>query len=124
MTRVDGRRRVRLENGTELFGEQVLVAIGRAPRVSELALETVGIEPSERGIEVDERCRAAEGVWAVGDVTGVMPFTHVGKYQGRVAVADIAGRPAQADYRSIPRVVFCEPEVAACVLSATTLRDD
>jgi dihydrolipoamide dehydrogenase len=62
---------------------------------------------------MDERCRAAEGVWAVGDMTVVMPFTHVGKYEARVACEDIAGRPARADYRAIPRVVFSDPEVAA-----------
>ena len=67
---------------------------------------------------IDERCRAAEDVWAVGDVTGVMLFTHVGMYQARIACEDIAGRPAHADYRAIPRVVFCDPEVAAVGLSA------
>jgi pyruvate/2-oxoglutarate dehydrogenase complex dihydrolipoamide dehydrogenase (E3) component len=88
----DGRRKVRLQSGAECSGEHLLVATGRVPRAVELGLETVGVGAPEDGIEVDERCRAAESVWAVGDVTGVMPFTHVGKYQGRVAVADISGR--------------------------------
>ena len=65
-----------------------------------------------RGIEVDERMRAAENVWAIGDVTGVALFTHVGKYQARVAAADMAGRPVEADYRAIPAGIFTDPEVA------------
>jgi dihydrolipoamide dehydrogenase len=123
VARADGMRRVRLDDGTEVAGEQLLVATGRAPRLSDLGLESVGIEPSERGIEVDERCRAADGVWAVGDVTGVMPFTHVAKYQGRLAAADFAGESVKADYRAIPRVVFSDPEVAAVGLTEREARE-
>jgi pyruvate/2-oxoglutarate dehydrogenase complex dihydrolipoamide dehydrogenase (E3) component len=61
---------------------------------------------------VDERLRAAESVWAIGDVTGVAQFTHVGKYQARVAAADMARRHAKADYRAIPAGIFTDPEVA------------
>jgi dihydrolipoamide dehydrogenase len=89
------------------------VAVGRRPRTQGLGLETVGIEPTRRGIEVDERCRAGEGVWAIGDVTGVAAFTHVAKYQGRIAAMDIVGHSAKADYRAVPRVTFTDPEVAA-----------
>ena len=97
----------------EISADELVVAVGRKPRLGELSLERAGIEPGEKGIEVDERCRAGEGIWAIGDVTGVMPFTHVGKYQGRVACADILGRPARAEYGAVPRVVFSDPEVAA-----------
>jgi pyruvate/2-oxoglutarate dehydrogenase complex dihydrolipoamide dehydrogenase (E3) component len=62
---------------------------------------------------VDERLRAADGVWALGDVTGVALFTHVGKYQARVAAADMSGVDAKADYRAIPRSIFTDPQVAA-----------
>lgn len=95
--------------------DQVVVATSRRPRVDELGLESVGIErdPEHGGISIDERCRAADGVWAIGDVTGVMPFSHVAMYQGRVVVADISGEPARADYAAVPRTVFCDPEVAA-----------
>jgi pyruvate/2-oxoglutarate dehydrogenase complex dihydrolipoamide dehydrogenase (E3) component len=108
-----GGKSVRLEDGAELRGAELIVATGRAPRIAELGLESVGIEPGPSGIEVDERCRASEGIWAVGDVTGAMPFTHVAKYQARIACADIAGEPVRADYAAVPRVVFCDPEVAA-----------
>jgi dihydrolipoamide dehydrogenase len=99
--------------GQEVSADELIVAIGRKPRLSELSLERADIEPGEKGIVVDERCRAGEGIWAIGDVTGVMPFTHVGKYQGRIACADILGRPVRADYGAVPRVVFSDPEVAA-----------
>jgi pyruvate/2-oxoglutarate dehydrogenase complex dihydrolipoamide dehydrogenase (E3) component len=102
------------EDGSELRGEKLLVATGRKPRVDGIGLDRIGIEPGEGGnVEVDERLRAREGVWAIGDVTGVMPFTHVGKYQARVAAAVILGRDARADYRAVPRVVFTDPQVAA-----------
>jgi pyruvate/2-oxoglutarate dehydrogenase complex dihydrolipoamide dehydrogenase (E3) component len=65
------------------------------------------------GIEVDDRMSAGEGVWAAGDVTGIALFTHVGKYQGRVAAANVAGREARADYRALPSAVFTDPQVAA-----------
>jgi dihydrolipoamide dehydrogenase len=113
VTTSNGRRAVKLDNGKQVSAVELLVAIGREPRVEGIGLETVGIEPNPRGTEIDERCRAAEGVWAIGDVTGVMPFTHVGMYQARIACADIAGQPAHADYTAIPRVVFSDPESAA-----------
>ena len=111
--RRDGRFVVRLDDDSVLEGERLLVATGRRPRLDGLGLDSVGIVPGQTGIEVDERLRAGDGVWAIGDATGIMPFTHVGKYQGRIAAADILGRPARADYRAVPRVVFCDPQVAA-----------
>lgn len=116
-------RVVTLDSGDEVRGEVLIVAVGRRPRVDGLGLETVGIEPGRRGIAVDERCRAGAGVWAVGDVTGVMLFTHTGKYQARVAIADMLGRPAKADYRAIPRVIFTNPEVAAVGLTEEAARE-
>jgi len=113
----NGGRTVRLDDGNEVHGEQLLVATGRAPRVAGLGLETLGIEPRPQGIKVDERGRAGERVWAIGDVTGAMPFTHVAKYQARVVAADILGQPARIDLRSVPRVVFCDPEVGAVGLT-------
>jgi pyruvate/2-oxoglutarate dehydrogenase complex dihydrolipoamide dehydrogenase (E3) component len=101
--------RVRLESGRQLDPARLVVAVGRAPRVDGLGLETVGVRADEHGIAVDERCRAAEGVWAVGDVTGVMPFTHVAKYQARIVCDAVAGRDVRADYRGVPRVVFLGP---------------
>jgi pyruvate/2-oxoglutarate dehydrogenase complex dihydrolipoamide dehydrogenase (E3) component len=112
--RREGHERVvELDDGSEAAGEVIIVAVGRRPRTRDLGLETIGIEPTRQGIPVDERCRAAEGVWAIGDVTGIAAFTHVAKYQGRIAASDILGHPAKADYRAVPRVTFTDPEVAA-----------
>jgi pyruvate/2-oxoglutarate dehydrogenase complex dihydrolipoamide dehydrogenase (E3) component len=97
----------------ELRGDRLLVATGRRPRVEGLGLETVGIEPGKGGIEVDSRMRAGKGIWAIGDVTGVWPLTYVGKYQGRIAAANIAGRDREAHYEAVPRVVFTDPQAAA-----------
>jgi dihydrolipoamide dehydrogenase len=122
--RLDGGERVvSLDDGTEARGEVLLLATGRRPRTQGIGLETVGIEPGKRGIAIDERCRAAEGVWAIGDVTGVAAFTHVAKYQGRIAAADILGQEAKADYRAVPRVIFTDPEVAAVGLTEAQARE-
>ena len=119
----DGERVVTLSDGQQVRGQRLLVATGRTPRVQGIGLENVGIEATRQGIAIDERCRAADGVWAIGDVTGVMPFTHVGMYQGRIAAADIAGRSATADYSAIPRVVFSDPEIAAVGLTEEQARE-
>jgi len=117
--RADGDRQVlELEGGEQLSADRIVVATGRRPRTEELGLESLGIELGERGdIPADERCRAAERVWAIGDVTGVSMFTHTGTYQARIACADIRGEDASADYRAIPRVVFSDPEIAAVGLT-------
>jgi pyruvate/2-oxoglutarate dehydrogenase complex dihydrolipoamide dehydrogenase (E3) component len=100
-------------DGSELRGDRLLVATGRTPRMEGLGLENVDVEAGKRGIEVDGRMKAADGVWAVGDVTGIWPLTYVGKYQGRVAAANILGRERQANYDAVPRVVFTDPQAAS-----------
>jgi len=106
--------RLHLSDGSTLEAERLLIATGRRPNVERLGLEELGVKTSARGIEVDERLRAAgaDDVWAIGDVTGVAQFTHVGKYQARVAAADMANRRAKADYTAIPAGIFTDPEVA------------
>ena len=103
---------LRLSDGSTVEAVRLFVATGRRPNTEDLGLEQLGVTIGPRGIAVDERLRAAENVWAIGDVNGVALFTHVGKYQARVAAADVAGRPARADYRAIPAGVFTDPEVA------------
>ena len=103
--------RLGLSDGSTVEAERLLVATGRRPNTADLGLEQLGVGVGPRGIAVDERLRAADNVWAIGDVSGVALFTHVGKYQARVAAADMAGRPARADYRAIPAGIFTDPEV-------------
>jgi pyruvate/2-oxoglutarate dehydrogenase complex dihydrolipoamide dehydrogenase (E3) component len=110
---VDGAEpgiRVSLSDGSTVECERLLVATGRRARLPE-GLEHTGVTVGQRGIEVDDHCRAAENVWAVGDVTGVAQFTHVGKYQARIVAANLTGRRTRADYRAIPAGIFTDPEV-------------
>jgi dihydrolipoamide dehydrogenase len=104
--------RLTLSDGSTVEAARLLVATGRRPNTEDLGLEQLGCTIGPGGIEVDERLRAAENVWALGDVNGVALFTHVGKYQARVAAADMLGRAAKADYRAIPAGIFTDPEVA------------
>ena len=109
---VDSGVRVHLSSGDPVEAERLLVATGRRPNVDGLGLEQLDIELTKSGITVDERMRAGEGVWAIGDPSGVALLTHVGKYQARVAAANIAGGDYVADYRAIPASVFTDPQVA------------
>jgi pyruvate/2-oxoglutarate dehydrogenase complex dihydrolipoamide dehydrogenase (E3) component len=102
-----------LPGGKELRGDRLLVAAGRRPRVDGVGLENVGVEPEKRGAPVDDRMNVTEGVWAIGDVTGIWPLTYVGKYQGRIAAANILGRERRANYSAVPRVVFTDPQAAS-----------
>ena len=97
----------------DLRGERLLVATGRRARVDDIGLDTIGVEPTRQGIPVDGRMRVTDGVWAIGDATGIWPLTYMGKYQGRVAAANILGRERIANYDAVPRVVFTDPEAAS-----------
>jgi pyruvate/2-oxoglutarate dehydrogenase complex dihydrolipoamide dehydrogenase (E3) component len=104
---------VEFPDGKRLSGDRLLVATGRRPRVKGIGLEAVGVEANPRGIAVDGHMNAADGVWAIGDVTGIWPLTYVGKYQGRIAAANILGEPRAANYDAVPRVVFTDPQAAS-----------
>jgi dihydrolipoamide dehydrogenase len=102
-----------LDDGRVLRGDRLLVATGRRPRVQGLGLETVGVRADARGIPVDARLRAGDRLWAIGDVTGIWPLTHVGKYQADVVAANILGEPREAGFEAVPRVVFTDPQAAS-----------
>jgi pyruvate/2-oxoglutarate dehydrogenase complex dihydrolipoamide dehydrogenase (E3) component len=102
-----------LADGRALRGDRLLVATGRRPRVHDVGLETVGITPDPHGLPVDEHLRAGERLWGVGDITGLWPFTHTGKYQGEIVAANILGHPRTANYEALPRVVYTDPQAAA-----------
>jgi pyruvate/2-oxoglutarate dehydrogenase complex dihydrolipoamide dehydrogenase (E3) component len=117
---------LKLDDGRQLRGDRLLVATGRRPRVADIGLETVGIDADGHGIPVDAQLRAGERLWAIGDVTGIWPLTHVGKYQGRVVAANILGEPREAHYEAVPRVTYTDPQAAAvgateAAFSATAL---
>ena len=110
--------RVELDDGDAVEAAELLVAVGRKPRTGDIGLESVGVEPRERGfLECDDRMRVAGSDWlyAVGDVNGRALFTHMGKYQAWVAAENALGRPVEAIAEGIgsPRVTFTDPQVAA-----------
>jgi pyruvate/2-oxoglutarate dehydrogenase complex dihydrolipoamide dehydrogenase (E3) component len=114
---------VDLEGNTPVRGERLLVATGRRPDLVALNVASLGLDDSAHGVPVDEHLRVTDGVWAVGDVTGVGAFTHVAMYQAEVAVADILEvRHAPADYRALPRVTFTDPEIGCVGLTEAEAR--
>jgi pyruvate/2-oxoglutarate dehydrogenase complex dihydrolipoamide dehydrogenase (E3) component len=109
---------VELSDGSRVEAEEILIAVGRKPRSDGIGLESVAIEPGERGfLETDDRLRVGGRDWlyAVGDINGRALFTHMGKYQAWVAAENIVGRDAEAMAEAIgsPRVTFTDPQVAA-----------
>ncbi|GEL20831.1 dihydrolipoyl dehydrogenase family protein [Pseudonocardia asaccharolytica] len=126
-----GQFRMHLDDGDVLAARRLLVATGRGTDLAALGVGAVGLDEQARTIPVDERMRAAERVWAVGDVTGQGAFTHVSMYQARIAAADILnphsddeeGGGESADYRAVPRVTFTDPEVGSVGLTEAAARD-
>ena len=109
----DGEYVLEFDGGIEVRGDHLLVATGRRPRVKGIGLETVLVEENPRGIPVDDHLRAGENLWAIGDVTGIWPLTHVGEYEAEVVAANIAGDPLPANYEAVPRVTYTDPQAAA-----------
>lgn len=113
-----------LEGGEELRAGRLLVSTGRRPRLAGIGLETVGLDPEARALKVDSRMRAADGLWAVGDVTGEGAFTHMAMYQADIAVRSVLGEDGpEADYRALSRVTFTDPEVGAVGLTEKAARE-
>ncbi|WP_280329041.1 dihydrolipoyl dehydrogenase family protein [Nocardia wallacei] len=126
-TRVEhdgGHFTVRLRDGEPLRAEQLLVSTGRRTDLAALGVGAIGLDESARGIEVDDHLRAADGVWAIGDITGHGAFTHMSMYQARIAANDILGDTSEsARYHAVPRVTFTDPEVGAVGLTESQARD-
>jgi pyruvate/2-oxoglutarate dehydrogenase complex dihydrolipoamide dehydrogenase (E3) component len=120
----DGHFTVSVEGVGDVVAERLLVATGRRPDLAGLGVGSIGLDESARAIPVDEHQRVADGVWAIGDVTGVGAFTHISMYQAAIAVADILGEEhPPADYRAIPRVTFTDPEVGSVGLTEAAARE-
>jgi pyruvate/2-oxoglutarate dehydrogenase complex dihydrolipoamide dehydrogenase (E3) component len=115
---------VKLDNGEVVHADRMLVAAGRRTDMAKLGVGAVGLDETARGITVDERMRAADKLWAIGDITGRGAFTHMSMYQARIAAADILGEEDAeiADYRAVPRVTFTDPEIGSVGLSEAAAR--
>jgi dihydrolipoamide dehydrogenase len=124
----DGPVTGKLEDGREVTADEILVAVGRKPNTTDVGLDRVGLEPGKY-LAVDDRLRVngIDGDWlySVGDCNGLALFTHMGKYQGRVAGDAILGKDVAdlADARAVPRVTFTDPQVAAVGLTAAQARE-
>ncbi|WP_089154680.1 dihydrolipoyl dehydrogenase family protein [Micromonospora sp. NBS 11-29] len=124
-------------DGAAFTGERLLVVTGRRAHLEELGLDTVGVDAGQRFLAVDDRMHVADGIWAVGDLTGEGAFTHIAMYQAGIVVADVLDRVRRtqggpdasgtasvvADYRALPRVTFTDPEVGAVGLTERQARE-
>ncbi len=116
--------RVELAGGTTVAAERLLVAVGRSTDLRGLGVGNVGLDEAAKFVDVDGHLRAADGVWAVGDITGEGLFTHVAAYQAPIVVASILGETTEpADYRALPRVTFTDPEIGSVGLTEQAARD-
>lgn len=114
---------VTLDDGAALAAERLLIATGRRAELHGLGLEEYGVDADAGGLGVDEHLRVADGLWAVGDVTGHGAFTHVAMYQAGIVVRDILGLDGSpASYHAVPRVTFTDPEVGSVGLTETQAR--
>jgi dihydrolipoamide dehydrogenase len=114
----DGRVSVTLADGSSVEGDVLLVALGRTPQTEQLGLEDLGFEAGKY-VDADEHSQVPGHDWlyAIGDLNGRALFTHMGKYQARVAADHVLGRDTAlahgADGPLAPRVVFSDPQIAA-----------
>jgi dihydrolipoamide dehydrogenase len=124
----DGTVTVTTTDGGTAAGDTLLVALGRTPQTAALGLEDLGL-PAGRPVAVDAHMRVPEHPWlyAIGDVNGRALFTHMGKYQGRVAADHILGHDVAlshgADGPLSPRVTFTDPQIATVGHTTASARD-
>ena len=119
-------REILLDDERRFNGDQLLVAIGRRPVVNGLGLEKAGVDFDEHGVKVNTRMQTSRRhIFACGDVTGLMPFTHVAEQQAGVVLANALFRvPKRMSYRVIPAVVYTEPECAQVGMDLRTAEQD
>ena len=120
----DAGVRLTIEGGETLEAERLLVATGRATDLAALGVGAAGLDEAARFVAIDDRMRAGEGLWAIGDAAGTALFTHMAYYQAKIATADILGRDVDpADYRGMARATFTDPEVGVVGMSEQQARD-
>ncbi len=120
----DGTWRVEVAGQEGLEAERVLVATGREPVLDGHDLDAAGVKIDDGNPVLDDTMRTtASNMWAAGDATGELLFTHVGGYEAKLVVDDILGRPRTRDYRVVPKVTYSDPEVASVGLSERAAQD-
>lgn len=114
--REDGRFLIELEGGVQLDSDKLLIATGRAPTTKNIGLEILGIKVGEQDqivTDLNLQVNGTKHIWAVGDVTGIGPYTHTANYQGRIAAHAICGKEVVANYSALPRAVYTDPSVCS-----------
>ena len=128
VSRADGKVAVHLGDGSSVSGDVLLVALGRTPQTEQLGLEDLGFEAGKY-VDVDQHYVVPGHDWlyAIGDVNGKALFTHMGKYQARIASAHVLGQDVAVEHGAdgplSPRVIFCDPQVAAVGHTSETAED-
>ncbi len=113
-----------LRDGGVVRAQRLLVASGRRTNLRGIGLNMVGIDETVRFLDPDDRMRVADGVWAIGDITGKGAFTHMSMYQAGIATRDILGHDGPpARYHAVPRVTFTDPEVGSVGLTEEAARE-
>lgn len=120
----DGEITVILTDGSEVTAERLLVATGRSVDLSDLGLESVGVDDSTEFLETDDSMRVTDGIWAMGDVTGKGFYSHVALYQSAIIASEILGEDhPPARYHAVPRGTFTDPEVGSVGMTESEARD-
>lgn len=117
---------VTLADRQVVTGEKLLVCVGRRSNLADVALDTVGLDPAARTLEVDDDMAVAgvDGLYGIGDITGRGAFTHVAVWQARVLVAHLLGRPSRfGGYHGLAWVSFTDPEIGRVGLSEAQAKD-
>jgi dihydrolipoamide dehydrogenase len=113
---VDGKVKVETAEGVQMIdADKVLVAVGRRPYTEGLELDNAGLMTNEKGfLTVDDQMRTSvKHIYAIGDVVSPVMLAHKASAQGRVAAEAIAGKPSFTDWKTIPAVIFTDPEIAS-----------
>jgi pyruvate/2-oxoglutarate dehydrogenase complex dihydrolipoamide dehydrogenase (E3) component len=112
-------------SGRTFEAEEILVATGRRSNVEGIGLEAAGVQVNDAGVIVDSALRTSvAGVFAAGDVTGLLRFTHVADYQARTVVANalVPFVRRSIDYTHVPWVTYTDPELARVGLTEQEAR--
>lgn len=122
----EGAFSIGLADGTSVGADALLVAAGRRTNLGDVGLDTVGLDPAVRALDVTRRMRVkgTRGLWAIGDITGKGAFTHMSMYQADLVIRVLTddGKP-RADYRAVSRATFTDPEVGSVGMTEQQARD-
>jgi len=114
VSRIEGSS-VILQNGKEFNPDIIFLAAGRAPNIEIKGLDKLGIEINKRGITVNTDLRTnIENIYAIGDITGILPLAHVASHHGVKAVENILlGKHSPINYNAVPKIIYGNPEIAS-----------